>query len=125
MRFVFLLQGLLLQVSRKADGIPAASISKQELESMLDSAGKSAARQHSKTLSLGAAAALHTLLSLAISGAYGSPALVIWFHFRRYTFPSSPLYVQVCLSSHARAYAALHTLLALAISGANGSPAFA
>ena len=61
-------QGVLVQVSRKADAIPATSITKAELEAMLESTLKLACKQHSKAVAAGAAAALQTLLALALSG---------------------------------------------------------
>ena len=57
-----------MQVSRKADAIPAASITKVELETMLESTLKLACKQHSKAVAAGAAASLQTLLALALSG---------------------------------------------------------
>ncbi|KAK9827786.1 hypothetical protein WJX74_002012 [Apatococcus lobatus] len=62
------LQGVLAQISRKADAIPAASMTKVELEAMLESTLKLACKQHSKAVAAGAAAALQTLLALALSG---------------------------------------------------------
>ena len=65
---VRVVQGLLLQVSRKADSVAAAGMAESALETMLAAVLKLAVRQHSKPMAIGAAAVFQALLSIALSG---------------------------------------------------------